>query len=94
MDTPVDKQRNSSSQSDIEEQTAVPYTPPPPPGGSSQKKFASPIVNTALVVGVIFLGGFMMYNFVGNSLTYVSGSSARITAVPTVSVTPTPTTHP
>jgi len=90
MDTPTSKQGDSSSQSDKEEQTAVPYTPPPPPD-SSQKKFSSPAVNTAILVGIVFLGGFMTYNFVGNKLTRLSASSIEITAVPTLSVTPSPT---
>ncbi len=91
MDTPASKQSDHSPQSDKEEQTAVPYIPPPPPDNSSQKKFGSPVMNTALVIGVIFIGGFMAYNFVGNSLTYVSGSSVQSTPIPTLSVTPTPT---
>ena len=91
METPASKQSDHSSQSDKEEQTAVPYVPPPPPDDSSQKKFGSPVMNTALVIGVIFIGGFMAYHFIGSSLTYVSGSSVQITAIPTVSVTPSPT---
>ena len=91
MDTSTRKQGDSSSQSDKEEQTAVPYTPPPPPTVSSQKKFNSPAVNTAILVGIIFIGGFMTYNFIGSKLTRLSAASIEVTAIPTLSVTPSPT---
>ena len=90
MNTDMQKQDNqgASSDSDKQNQTAVPYIPPPPPENSSQKKSRSPLVNGMLVALVILLAGFMMYNYVGHELTRLAGVSD------VKKVSPTPSTVP
>lgn len=54
----------------------------------------NPRTNTLVIIGVILLGGFMTYNFVGSQLTYVESMSKRpavATPKPSITVTPTPT---
>lgn len=56
---------------------------------NSQRK---PRANALIIAGVILLGGFMTYNFVGRELTQVASKSYRPAVVtPTPSVSPTPT---
>lgn len=53
-----------------------------------------PRTNTLIIAGIILLGGFMTYNFVGSRLTYVDSMSKRpavATPKPSISITPTPT---
>ena len=84
-----DNHKTSSDQQ--EEQVAVPYTPPPNPTGLQQTN-RPPIVNTMIIVSVILLGGFMMYNYVGQGLTRTAGQS--IGPETYVSPTPSPTFPP
>ncbi|HVA96290.1 MAG TPA: hypothetical protein VND99_01425 [Candidatus Acidoferrales bacterium] len=90
MNTDTQKQDNqaSSSETDKQNQTAVPYIPPPPPENSSQKKYRSPLVNGMLVALVILLAGFMMYHYVGHQLTQLAGVSDVKTISPTPSTVP------
>jgi len=89
------QQNQDSSESDEQQRIAVPYISPPPPDASSQKKFNSPIVNGILISLVILIGGFMIYNFVGHSLTQLAGESAvKTSSISSVSPTVTPTPTP
>lgn len=54
----------------------------------------NPQTNTLVIAGLILLGGFMTYNFVGSQLTYVESMSKKpavATPKPSISVSPTPT---
>ena len=96
MDHTLSKQQDHESSAANEQQKiAVPYIPPPPPDASSQKKFRSPLINGILIALVILIGGFMTYNFVGHSLTQISGATIEKSSVspsvsPSMSPTPTP----
>ncbi len=86
----------SHSEHNDQPKIAVPYIPPPPPEDNSQRRFRSPFVNAMLIAGVILLGGFMLYNFIGHSLTQTAGlTSSQTSVAPSISptVTPTPTPH-
>lgn len=87
-DTQKQQSNRSSSQSDGQNQKAVPYVPPPPQNESYQQRFKSPIINGLLLATVILFGGFMTYNFVGHQLTQLSGATDVRDVTPTPSVTP------
>jgi hypothetical protein len=54
-----------------------------------------PRTNALMFAGIILLGGFMTYNFVGSQLTQVQSRSQRpAVATPKPSFTPTPTIDP
>jgi hypothetical protein len=55
-----------------------------------------PRYNALLIAGVILLGGFMTYNFIGKQLTQVANKSTRVVATPkpTQIVSPTPSQFP
>ena len=86
--------QNYASSDDGQQKIAVPYIPPPSPNGSSPKKFKSPVINGIIIVFVILVGGFMLYNFVGHSLTQTASiSDVHVSPTPppvTPTVTPTP----
>lgn len=53
-----------------------------------------PSANVFIVVGLVFIGGFMLYNFIGNQLTLVESRTYKpvaVTPIPTATSTPTPT---
>ncbi|HWY80051.1 MAG TPA: hypothetical protein VNW29_06875 [Candidatus Sulfotelmatobacter sp.] len=93
-------QSQIASDTDKQNQAAVPYTPPPQPNGTSQKKFRTPLMNGMIAAFVILLSGLMLYNYAGHSLTQLAGiSSERAvlpspTATPTIPVSPLPTPSP
>ncbi len=56
-----------------------------------------PRANALLFAAIILLGGFMMYNFIGQELTQVASQSqyrAVATPKPTQVVSPTPSSFP
>ncbi len=94
MDSNVQNKQDSQSQTDKEQETAVPYIPPPPPEEPTQKRSRSPIMNGAIFAGLILLVGFMGYNYAGHALSRVSSASIENTVSPTPSISPTITPIP
>jgi hypothetical protein len=91
------QQDHSENGNGQQHKIAVPYVPPPPPDESVQKRFKSPVVNAAIISGIILLVGFMAYNFAGHELTRLAGESnvqEVQTLSPTPSISPTPTPAP
>ncbi len=61
----------------------------PPPAPNKSRTTRKPLTNTLIIAAVILVGGFMAYNYVGNSLTQLAGDSYTASPTPTLSPTPT-----
>ncbi len=94
MDNAQNKFTQQAQETDKEAQIAVPYIPPPTPEEAPQKKFRSPMLNGILIAVFILVGGIMLYNAVGHSLTQLAGISTERTLAPSPTVMPTDTPAP
>jgi len=95
MDQNSQKQSDQqSSDTEKNNEVAVPYIPPPPPDESQQKRFRTPLVNGMIFAAIILMVGFMAYNYAGHALTRLAADSYVAGVTPTPLPSATPSSHP